>query len=63
MKTHWQRISEYIYRLDDVWTVRLVHDGFWYAYRAYDRLLGRFADAADAMDEAERLRKEDESYR
>lgn len=61
--TPWQRISETMYRLDDVWTVREDEDGWWRAYRAYDRLLGRFANVNDAMLEAERLRKEDEGYR
>lgn len=63
MSTHWQRVSATEWRLDDVWTVRLRDSRWWQAYRDGRECLARFPLASDAMDEAKRLRKEDEGCR
>ena len=63
MSIHWQRITDTLYRLDDTWTVVLEPGLQWRAYRGNSATLCGFANVGAAMDEAERLRKEDEAYR
>lgn len=62
MRPNWQRISSTEYRLDEVWTVRRLNMK-WRAYRRGIQCWAAFTELADAMAEAERLRKEDEAYR
>lgn len=62
MKFGWQRINGNIYRLDDVWTVVFEPGAQWRAYRGNSATLCGFADVGAAMEEAERLKKEDEAY-
>lgn len=64
MRANWQRINWYMYRLDDVWTVQLDEkENLCRVYRGTQQCLGAFAGVRSAMQESERLRKEDEAYR
>jgi len=61
IRDRWHRETPTRYRLDDVWTVRL--DGRqWFAYRRNAACLVGFVTDEAAMEEAERLKKEDEAY-
>jgi hypothetical protein len=62
MNINWKRITKHVWRLDDRWQIVEETPGQWRCYRDNRVMLAEFTTAPHAMEEAERLRKEDALY-